>query len=243
MSINPKSLKRNPQAVHQDWMTLEDGRIVTRQGCRILTPARFIERGLAHISEETYIIGYFCVILNSGEYGVSMTCAMMGIDPFDAQREVIEGDEFLVFSFPPGATVVKSNALVKDNTLIGKVEAEMISMGNIPWYYTYRDLTKIFHSAKKHANSNVGENTDAIEMLVSLVARNPQDKTQYYRSTLGARGEGQDKPMAVIALRDVTYAPTNTLSRMAGSYLDVGIIASLNNPTERVEGIERVLRQ
>ena len=236
-----RRLKRNPAAVHADWVKLDDGRIITKKGCKIMIPARFEERGLAYLGVENYICAMMTIVMETGEYGISATNAMMNIDPTDTERVTIEGSDHLVFTFMPGSTVVKTSALVKDATLVGKIFAEMVSMGNLPWYYNYSDSGAIFRSSGKYAGSGVGENTENVEMLMSLIGRSAEDKTVYYRSTLNDQGKSSTG-LAIVGLRDVVYAPSNTVNRLAGSYLDVGIVASLNNPTERMESTERVLR-
>ena len=215
-----RRLKRNPAAVHADWVKLDDGRIITKKGCKIMIPARFEERGLAYLGVENYICAMMTIVMETGEYGISATNAMMNIDPTDTERVTIEGS---------------------DATLVGKIFAEMVSMGNLPWYYNYSDSGAIFRSSGKYAGSGVGENTENVEMLMSLIGRSAEDKTVYYRSTLNDQGKSSTG-LAIVGLRDVVYAPSNTVNRLAGSYLDVGIVASLNNPTERMESTERVLR-
>ena len=50
-------------------------------------------------------------------------------------------------------------------------------------------------------------------------------------------------PPAYIALKNLTYAATNTVARIGGSFFGDGLVSALTNPSERVERIESILRK
>jgi hypothetical protein len=164
------------------------------------------------------------------------------IDPSSTVRVLINGDEYYEFTFDPGATVMASTDLVRVDTLVYNIYNEIFAKGRIPWYLGYRELAKIYDTAKKHAGANIGANQEVTELLVSIIARNPHNRQQYYRQYAKTHEALAELP-AYIPLRSVSFAATNTLNKITGSYARDGLISALVTPTERVERIEELLRR
>lgn len=240
--MNPRNLIRDPKRVHDALRQLDDGRLVTVSGCKIYIPVRFEERELASIGIETYIIGIYAMVVEDQYYAVSLVNAMARIDPTSTLRTMIDGDEYYEFVFDPGATVFPSVDLVKTDTIVYLIYNEIFAKGRVPWYLGYNELAMIFDSARYHAGANIGQNQEVTELLVSIIARNPNNRHEYYRQ-FAKTPEALKTPPAFIALRSVSYAATNTLNKLAGSYARDGLISALVNPTSRVERIEELLRR
>lgn len=222
---------------------LENGSWVTVKGCKIVIPARFAERGLAYVGIETSIVGHFAIILDDQFYGVSNANAMMRITPSSTGKVTYDEDEYYEFTFDPGATVCPSLNLVKVDTLVYSIYDEIISKGRVPWYLNYADLGQLFNTAREHAGANIGQQQEVTELIVSLIARNPQDRTQYYRQTIKTPEDLASKEIAYIPLNSVMFAATTTLGKLSGSHARDGLISALSSPTERLERIEELLRR
>lgn len=241
--MNPKELVRDAERVHACLQELPDGSLVALKQLKIYIPARFAERSLAEIGVDNYIVGIFAIVTEDNFYGVSLANARIKIDPTSTLIVKVKGIDYLEFMFEPGSKVITSVNLVKDDILVYQIYDEIISKGRIPWYCSYEDLGHIFDSAIHHAGANIGENPEVTELLISIIARNPEDKTQYYRSILQTEDDLKSKPPAFIALRSVNFAATNTTDKLAGSYFNVGVVSALNSPSERTERIETLLRK
>lgn len=230
-----KHLERDPGAIRAVTRVMPDKSVVAVKECKIYIPARFAERGLASIGVETYITGMYAIV-HENKYAVMMVCANMRIEPALTNRVSIEGEEYLEFVFPPGCTIVATLDLVRVDTLTYKIFDEIVSKARVPWYFGYRDLAKIFDSAKMHANANIGQNHEVTELLVSLISRNPENLTEYFRQTEGLAP-------AYVPLKSVAYSATNTINKLGGAYFRDGVISSLVSPADRSENIEITLRQ
>lgn len=241
--MNHKELIRDPAKVQSYLKELPGGRLVTTKGCKIYIPARFAERGLASIGIETYIVGIYAIVVDDTHYGVSMVNAMLPIEPTSTVTIQIDGEEFYEFTFEAGSTVVSSVNLVKTDTLVYKIYDEIISKGRVPWYLGYAELGKLFDTAPYHAGAKIGTNHEVTELIISMIARNPRNRHEYYRTSIKTPEDMLATDPAYIPLRSVTYAATNTLNRLAGSYFTEGVVSALVNPTERTERIEDLLRR
>ena len=241
--MNPKKLIRDPSKVLASLKELPDNRLVTTKGCKIYIPVRYAERGLAQIGIETYIVGIYAITVDDTYYGVSIVNAMTRIEPTSTIKIMVDDEEYYEFSFDPGSTVMSSTLLVKRDTLTYNIYDEIISKGRVPWYMNYIDLSKLFETAKYHAGANIGQNQEVVELIVSMIARNPDNRHEYYRHSIKSLDDVTLKPPAVIPLKSVIYGATNTTNKLAGSYFHEGLVSALNTPSDRVERIEDLLRR
>lgn len=233
---------RDPQRLKSVLRQLPDKRLVTTQPVKIVIPARFAERDLAHIGIETQIVGIFAIILEDKYYSVSLANAMMPITPTSMTKVKYDDDEYYEFSFDAGATILPSTLLVQQDTLVFSINNEIIAKGRVPWYLNYDDLGKLFDSSKYHANANVGQQQEITELMVSLISRAKDDRQLFYRQVVQSYDELVTKPPVFIPLRSVAYNASNTLNKLAGSYARDGLVSALVTPTTRVEKIEELLR-
>jgi hypothetical protein len=241
--MDHKKLIRNSAKIHAYLKELPDGRLVCTKQVKIYIPSRFAERGLASIGIETYIVGIYAIVVEDTFYGVSMVNAMLPIEPTSTLKINVDGEEFYEFSFEAGSTVFSSTKLVKTDTLVYKIYDEIIAKGRVPWYLGYAELGRLFDTAIYHAGANIGKNHEVTELIISMIARNPKNRHEYFRTSIRSPEDMKTILPAYIPLRSVTYAATNTVNRLAGSYFTEGVVSALVNPTERVERIEDLLRR
>lgn len=237
-----KSLVRDASVVHACLQELPDASVVATKKVDIYVPVRFEERGLAEVGLETHIVGIYAIVSEDKYYGVSLVNAMMRIEPTSTFKVKIGQTEYYRFNFEPGAVVFSSSNLVKVDTLVYRIYDEIISKGRVPWYLSYEDLGKLFDTAPYHSGAKIGENNEVTELIVSMNARDVNDRTKYYRTTISSHAEAKTKPPVFVPLRSVTYAATNTTNKLAGSYFSAGLVSALNSPADRVERIEGLLR-
>lgn len=237
------SLIRDAQRVQDALEELPDNRLVCKQQVKIYIPARYLERNLAYVGVDTYILGIYAMVVDDKYYAVSLVNAMMPLDPTETNRVKVDGDEYVEFVFMAGSTVIKDVVLVKTDSLVYKIYDEIFSNGQIPWYIGYEELGKIFDTAKYHAGANVGSNQEVTQLIASIVARNKNDRVQYYRNHIKSLDDLKTDPPFFVPLKSVTYSATNTVNKLGGSYMTEGVISSLVSPADRSERIERLLRQ
>ena len=238
-----KHLVRDPARVKANLVKLADVSLVAKVDCKIYFPARYAERYLAEISADNRVAGLFALVMEDKYYSVCNVCAMIKLNPTTISKVKFNEEDYYEFFFPKGSTISPSLDLVKNDVLVYRIYDEYFSKANIPWYFNYEDMGFIFLTAKKHANANVGEDPKVTQLLVSLIGRTSADKTLYYRAAVKNREEMLKTPPAFIPLKSVTYAATNTTSKLGGSYFDVGVRSALVNPSDRVEKIEQILRR
>lgn len=241
--MNPRSLVRDASKIHEILQEMPDGSVVVTKECKVYIPSRFAERSLAEIGVQNIIAGIYAIVIDDLYYGVSLINATIKIKPSSTLKVKILGVEYFEFTFNQGSTFIEATTLVKTDTLVYRIYDEIISKGRVPWYLDYNDLGKIFDTAKSHAGANIGQNSEVTELIVSMISRDPKDKTRYYRTSIDSIDELKTKPPAFIPLRSVIFAATNTTNKLAGSYFSTAVSSALVSPAERTERIEGLLRQ
>lgn len=234
-------LIRDAAAVNAQLLDQDDGAVVTRRACRIQVPERYLDRHLASIGAEVYILGIFALIMDDGHYAVNLTNALMRITPASTDTVEVEGTNYLEFSFEPGDVVFASTDLVKDDEVTYYIYDEHIAKGRIPWYLNYFDLANLFSTAKLHAGINLG-NPAVLQLITSTIARDPDDIMRLYRHRITKIEEVKTIPPKTVPFRSVIYNTSDTTSKLIGAYFGDSVTSALVHPSERTERIESLLR-
>ncbi len=234
---------RDPKKVQAALVLQPDDSIITTRDVKIYIPARFIEKKLASVGNETKSVGIFAVVVDDKYYAVNRVDAMMRLTPTTTATVKFDGESYLEFRFAPGSTVYADRKLVRDDGLVYQIFNEMISKGRVPWYLNYEDLGKLFETAESHANVRFGAIHAILEMFAAAIARDPNDRTKFYRHVYEEiNGKPKTLP-TVIPFVSITFGTTNTTSRLMGSYVDEGMNSALVNPSTRNEDMEDMLRR
>lgn len=234
------NLKRDASYVKGTLEQLGD-KVVTRTGCKIHIPVHYQESSLLQIGAENYILGIFVLIVDDRTYAVNSAITMLRIDPTFMTTVKYDNTDYYEFYFEPGSVVFDNTKTVVNDVVAYYVYDEFVAKGRIPWYMTYDDMGKLFASSSRYAGISIGANRAVMEMLVSSIARNPKDLTQYYRHYTNETAEPIEP--AWIPGSSVIYGATNTTAKTIGSYFDLAVVSALNNPSTRNERIEDILRR
>lgn len=217
-------------------------KVVTTSGCKIIFPVRYEMVSLAKIgSTVSYVYAFFAInTLDDTYYAVHNVCTMVPTKPDEVKTFEVDGVPYYEFTYYPGSTVIEDIDVFVDNKIVGKIFNDFISGGKLPYYCYYKDLLRIFDTAKTFADANLGA-AEALGISTSIVARNPDNPNQYFREISDKVDLDKVKPLYVPS-SSVSLSATSTLTKLTGSYFNEGIVSALNNPTETTELLEYVLR-
>lgn len=233
-------LKRDAGYV-SSWLKEVGDQLLTTKPCKIQIPVRFNNRGLASIGSETYISGIYAIIIDD-RYAVSNIPTMINITPTSTVTTTIRDEEYYEFSFDAGSSVIGNlNSMRRDSIIFSIADVLMIK-GYIPWFFNENDIATIFMYADKYADSQVGVNMLANEIIASLMTRLKSDKNIYYRAVIKDRKDMLTNKPAFIGIQNTIYGPSNTLNKLAGRNFSDGVPSALINTTDTMEHIESLLR-
>lgn len=236
------NLKRDPDRVKSNLLVRGDA-MVAKVPCKIIIPARFIERGLGTLEPEVYVAAIYALVMEDKYYSVSLAPALMRLTPSDIEQVVINDEAHLAFVFDKGAVICPQLNLVKRNEFIYYVYNELTAKGNVPWYMGYDDLTIPYENAPKFAGATIGANPAIMQMVSSSITRVAGDKSVQYRHAVRSVQDIQKVEPVTIALRSIVWGPTNTPARIVGTHFKEGLTTALVNPSEQLEPIEDMLRR
>lgn len=235
-------LSRDSNKVHDALYESESGQLIAKKLCRIYLPARYAQRKLATISNQIRVMSIFAMVAEDKYYTVYIVNAISQLTPTSIAVIKIKGDEYYEFTFEPGAVIMPNMNLVKTDILAYYVYDEIIAKGNVPVFFDYSDLGKLFATSIKHAGISLGPNNVAIELIAASISRQKDDRTKYYRHQITDIKQERLNPPVFIPFRSIIYGPTNTTAKLMGAYFDEGLLSSLNNPSSKTEGVEQLLR-
>ena len=240
--MSQKDYIRSAAQVHAGLEELPDGRVIAKKEVKIYCPYRYIEKSFITKGEVLYILGIYGITCEDKYYAVSLIPAMVPIAPSITNRAKIEGDDYFEFVFREGDTVFKDTSLLRSDTLIYPIYEEFLGKGYIPWFIKYDELGKIFDNAKEFANSSAGKNHQVTQLIASILARDPKDRTKYYRTSVTTKEDVLNIDPVFVPLKSVEYSATSTLTKLAGSYFQKGVVSALINPSSREETLDTLLR-
>lgn len=233
--------KRDPGRLKQA-LVKRNGQYVAKEQIRLMFPAYYADRGMADFSADYYVLGIFALLTSDGHYSVLNIPAMVHIARGTITRQTVDKIEYIVVEYEPGSIVIVSNKVVREDQLVYPIFNDLSFKGRIPWYMSGVNLGYILDGAKKYAGSGIGENRKAIQVIFSLLARNPKNPNQAYRHSVKTFAEVDATPPFYSSLRNVQYLASNTFSKLAGANFRPGVNSGLTQTTTRIEPIERVLR-
>lgn len=241
--MNLSALKRNPDNIKKDLSVSKTGEVITKGGCKVYFPTRYEEQGLSEIGSEVVLLGFFAIVHDNNDYGVSKALTKVKMLPDEIEQVKIDDEEYTVLTFLSGSVFIENTQVIMDSNLLYVVWNEFISKGKLPWFIDYRDLSQLFKHAPHYTGVKLGANHAIWEMVAATISRDPNNLQKHYRQTIKSIDYLKTNPPVVVKLNSVTYGATNTTTKLLGSYFDEGLTSALVNPSTKTEPIETLLRK
>ena len=217
--------------------------LIALEPVRVHIPARFTERDLAVIEDVSYILGFMAIITEDNYFASSTVTGMLRTEPDRIGKVVVDDVSYIELFYDKGSKVCASIDIVMVDNLIHPVYTEMLGKGNIPWYYGYDDIAKMFYETAKYNGVTLGADLAIWEYLAACLCRDPDNPKQYYRQRANIHESLKTIMPYIVSLRNVSFGATNFTSKLGGSFFDPGMTSLLAHPSERAERVESFLRQ
>lgn len=239
--MNVKGLTRDPSLSEKHFVTSKDGVLMTNAACSIMIPKRFVEVKLALVGSENKTVG-ICAWIVGQSYFITKTNAFIPLTPASITEVDVDGDTYVMYNFDANTVVSPSLDLVCNSGIVYHIFTEILAKARDPWYINYLDKCRIFDSAPKHAGTNITKQVEVTELIVAHNTRLKKNRSIIFRHAVKSVKDLTELEKVSTSIRTIEYSASSTLNRIAGSYMNRGIISALNNPSERVEKIEEYLR-
>lgn len=219
-----------------------DGVIITKRSAIIIIPSRYADKDLAVLGDEVYILALYAIIMDD-KYAVSKSLSMLKINPVAYERIDIDGMEYLKFEFDPGGTISDELDVVISDTLTYNIYDVSIDFGLIPVYLEYEEAIQLFNNTKETNGVVLGANRAVLELIISMIARDPKDKRRYLRQIIKTNADKKNIKPTYIAFKSIEFGPKTTTAMLLGANFKRGVNAALINDVDKNERIETLLRQ
>ena len=239
--MNVKGLTRDPSLAEKHFFTTKEGALVTNTKCSIMIPKRFVEIKLATVGSENKTVG-ICAWIIGNRYFITMTNAYIPLSPTSISEADVDGDTYVLYNFDANTIVCRNMDLVKNSGLVYHIFTEIVAKARVPWFMNYIDRCKVFDSAPKHAGTNITEQEEVTELIISANTRLKKNRDVLLRHALTSVEDMIKLEQIPTSIRAIEYSASSTLTRITGSYMGRGLNSALNHPSERVEKIEEYLR-
>jgi hypothetical protein len=220
----------------------KDNKVFTTVPAHIEIPKRFINRDLLEMKDQTYVVGVFALCMGD-KYSVSLIPSMFRTVPLNIMEYKIGDVEYIKLLYAKDTCVIENTEVVRKDTLSYSIFDELLMAGKIPWYVEYEDVCKLLDGMVKYADSKVGINLFANEIIAAFVARTKDNMAVYYRTKAVSKDHDQRVKYDYNGIDDVFYSANNTFSKMAGNYYRNGVISALVQPEKTIGDIEKGIRQ
>ena len=238
-SLQSSDFKRKPEVIKA--AVKVTGNITTAvEPLRIMFASRYINRKLAILDHNIQLLSLYALINNKNEYALVSAPIFQTVTPYTISDTVVDDTVYKVFYFNKGGVIIPNNKLIIRDNFMYDIFDEFFVQGNVPWYLNYDDLSNIFIESKKYANSNIGSDPLAFEILSSIVTRSSKDKKVYYRHLITS-GDNKIKP-DYVGLNNPYYSFDNTGAKLIGSRFGAGLNVALVEPEKKTSATSQILR-
>jgi hypothetical protein len=238
--LNISGLKRNSDIIKSYFKKVGETTVV-KANVKILFPARYINRGLAIIGSNVKLLSIFAIVDEKNNYAVVRAPIMQEVSPYVIGEVSLDDVVYKELSFRANDVFITNNNLVKTDNFMYEVFDEFFVKGNIPWFMDYDDVANVMLETGKYADSKIGDNPLTMEILASVIARNPNDKRVFFRKKLTPENKNKLKPVYV-GLNNIYYSFESTGAKLIGGYFGYGVTAAIVDKEEETSDVAKVLR-
>jgi len=238
-ALNPTKLKHNPEIIKKLFKNKGDS-IVATDDFYIIFPERYINKNLAVMGGTVKLLSVYAVVDKNMNYGVVMAPVFMEITPMNVTSVIVNGIVNKVLEINKGDPFVLNRNLLKVEGFMYDLFDEFFLQGKVPWYVTYTKLSELFLESYKYAGSRIGNDPLTMELITSITARSSTDKLVSYREIV--KNPKTKLTPEYVGLNNVYYSYDNTLSKIMGGYMSVGITTAIVNKEEETTKVSALLR-
>lgn len=234
-SLDITKLKRNSVAIDKK-ITVKNKLTIANKKLSILIPEKYVQSGLAFITDTIKTVSVYAILDTEDNYSVINIPISTVLTPSSIENIDINGDTYIMAIYEEGDSLFTTNDLVEDDGLLYSMFNYFIMGGNIPFYMEYEDLGDLMVKSKEYTGRDIGSNPITLEILSSILARDPDQQDLYYRLSK------MTKSPVYKGLNNQFHVFDNTTSKLVGSYFSDGVVTSLVDKSLESTNIEEIIK-
>lgn len=233
-----KGLVRDKGRLGKALKTLPDGSMVALEPLVVHIPVRFVEKGLAEVTD---VVETICVIglIVDNYYSCLFAHCTVRLIPNAVKEISIDGEKYLSLEFAKGDTVIVNLTTPIDSKINYLFYMEFGTYGKLPWYMNQENLNQLFDHTQYITEHTVGSGPQVFRLLVGLMLRDPDNLESPYRYSEAIK---KGIPPAIVGLNNHSMLITGTFNRLNGGYLADNTISAILNQETKLTDIDMVMR-
>lgn len=241
--MNVAGLKRDPDKIKASLYYTEDGKLITKTGCKIILPSSYVEKGLIVIGKRTDIVGCYAMVVGDEFIATSIVPSMMPISP-DANQEItIDEDKFIVFQFDKGSVICPNVNLVRRDIFVYEIYKEFYSGGKVPFYFTELDVGRLTRQTQLYNGLTLAETDAPMDLVSAYITRLDSNPKEFLRNHLKGPLDSDSNPKPTyVPLTSVAFGAQDVTAMISGAYLDEGITTALITDVKEISPMEEIYR-
>jgi len=238
-TVDISKLKHNPDVIKKKFKTVGDT-IICKDDIYVMFPEKFIPKRLAIMGPTIKLVSLYAILDKNYNYATVIAPVYITLTPSNVNDVIVNGVMYKLLEFSKDSVYCGNRNLVQNDSFMYDLFTELYRLGNIPWYINYKMLSNIFLESKKYANSNIGNDPLAFEILSAIIARDVKDKKVQYRHIINSIDA--NKPISYVGIDDRLYAYDNTVAKIMGSYMEDGLTTAILDPEKETTLLSSLLR-
>lgn len=238
--LQVSKLKRNPDKLKACFKTIGNSIVVTKD-IRLMFPERYLTRNLASLGSLVKVLSIYAIIDDDNNYAVVIAPIVQEITPFTIKDISVDNILYKELIFRENDVFMPNTRLVKADSFLYDMFDEFYTKGNIPWYLNYNDMANLLLETKKYADSNIGKNPLAMEIITSVIARDENDKRTFFRQTLKSKTDIEKRP-TYVGLNNIYFSLETTDAKLVGGYFGYSITTAIVDQEKSTSEVAKVLR-
>ena len=217
---------------------------ITKKDLLVVFPQRFVDKEFTILGTQSLVLGIIAIIdPEANKYAVLKIPGRLEMQPTEIDTMAIDDVPYYSLYFEKGMDFITNKKVIKEGNFLFDMFDNFLIKGKIPWYLEYQDLIDIFTKIGKFTGSKAGSNPLVYEILTAVIARWKEDKKVQFRNYVNQVGKIEKDELTWVGLENIWYSYSSTVNKLAGSYMELGLVSSILDPEKEVSDIEHVLRE
>lgn len=246
--MDVSALKHDRDLIKKLYTKMEDGSVIANRDFEVHIPKRFVDNGMATVSEKVTTAAVLGVVIPGVAYAPLVALLDLTLVPLSIREVAINGAQYLVLEFTKGDTFIENLEVIQDPNKPYSYYLEFCFYAKVPWYLIHKaegdkpasdSLGSLFDYAQHECGAKVGSSPQVMRVFTALQYRDPDNLEKPYR-TSKAMLEG--RPPVIVGLNNSAMLIDGTFPKLMGGYLQDNTIAAIVNPDTKVTDLEKVIK-
>lgn len=233
------SLKRDAALIHKAYTVTPEGAVVTNRQMEVHLPKRFINNGMAVITEKVTTAAVLGLVIPGVAYAPLVAVLSVTLLPLSNREITVDGEQYLVLEFEEGDILIENINVLQETSDAYTFHMEFENYARKPWYLNKDDLSSMYDNSAAESGMKVGTSPQVVRVFHSLMFRDPTNLENPYRNSK-AMLEGKEP--IIVGLNNSPLLADGMFAKLMGGYMRDNTVAAIVNQDTKVTVQEKIMK-